>query len=1062
MDNNQIENDNFNFNFDDIIKTLSENKKKESNITNINEQEEYNQEKQHMEKLKYLDPCKEDSDSDSENENEKKLLFSNDNNDNNKSKTKYESDSDLDSDSESNSDSKSESDCDKEDINNNENQENANAENINVDYEIPEQLLNEDIIGIDLGTTNTCVSIWKDGCAEIIPDEFGNKLTPSYVAYTNKSRYIGHDAKKQKDINIKNVFYEVKRLIGRKYDDKYVQRERELLSYDIISDEHKNILLKADIKSENNTNIDSLRTNYKLLTPEEISAAILTKAKQIASNHLKKRITKCVITVPAHFNDGQRQATKDAAKIAGLECIRIINEPTAAALAYGLLERTKNSKNNNRTIMVYDFGGGTLDVSILNIDSGIFTVLGSTGNMRLGGSDFDTCLIEYCIKRFSKSNKDFNLEKLSAVSLQKLRTSCENAKQLLSTVTETHIAVKDFHNGVDLFYKITRQDFENLCRDLFLLCIKPVNDILKMTNISDDKIDEIILVGGMTRIPKIRELLKIKLKKEPNCTINPDEAVAAGAAIQAYILSHPDNPFSESVTLLDATALSLGVETIGGLMNTIIKRGETIPVTGKKIYSTDSDYVKSVKIRVFEGERRLTKDNFCVGEFILNDITPQPRGIPEIEVMFNIDANGIITVTATNKKTNKKSSMLVTSNKGRLNQNQINMLIEESIELEIRDELDKRKKWMHYEIEDMCSSILINIKNKMIKISENDKIIIKDDINKILSWLKEKTYDERDDQEYDDMLQKIKKKYTVLVIKGKYNEDDNVKSLDNTNINATDIYDNNNNDVIREKDALFEELEEEELGFKGLSDPEKEELKELRKSVSNLCYSILDLTSSENINLSKEDIEDLKDYIDDTLLWMHIHDKIKKEEYVDKINEINKNCDRIFEHYKEIGVNIFGENKFEKAIGNKNKKDELENLCYILKIMIEDGAFPLKSKYLQNLQNTIEDTLNFIYDYNKENNEENNKENNNFYEICDKKINYINDLCNELHTKMQGININEQVDIFGNERIIIPEKSETDADDPNQENEEKGISIISIMQRKKQDVMDKMILENNE
>lgn len=1019
-------NHNNDFNFDDIINTLLKNKNIDQN--NNNEEEEYKQEKKHMEKLKYLIN---DSSSDDEEQNIQdnvQNLFS-----------------DCDSDKESNdnnSDSDSEKEeTDEENVENNLNSETNNKETIKNeknDYEIPDFLLGEDIIGIDLGTTNTCVSIWKDGCAEIIPDEFGNKLIPSCVAYTNKNRYIGYDAKKQKDINIKNVFYEVKRLIGRKINNKYVQREKELLSYDIISDDNNNILLKSD-------------TN-KTFTPEEISAAILSKAKYIASDYLKKKITKCVITVPAHFNDGQRQATKDAAQIAGLECIRIINEPTAAALAYGLLERTKNSNNKNRNILVYDFGGGTLDVSLLNIDNGIFTVLGSSGNMRLGGSDFDTCLIEYCIKRFAKQNPDFKLDKLQAISLQKLRNSCENAKQLLSTVTETYIAVKDFYDNKDLYFKITRQDFEALCRDLFLLCIKPVDDVLKSSDISINKIDEVILVGGMTRTPKIRELLKIKLNKEPNCTINPDEAVAAGAAIQAYLLSHPDNPFSESVTLLDSIALSLGVETIGGLMSTIIKRGETIPVTGRKIYSTDKDYVKNVKIKVFEGERRLTKDNFCVGEFVLSGITPQPRGIPEIDVMFNIDVNGIINVTATDKKTKQKSSMFVTSNKGRLNQNQINMLIEESLEFEIRDELEKRKKWMHYEIEDMCSSILINIKSKLIKITDTDREIIKDDINKIIKWLKEKPYQERDDEEFEEITQKIKKKYTILIIKGNLdNDDDKIKSLGNKNITATGIYEDDEEE--NEKNAVFEKIEEDEMGFKGLTDPEKNELKNLRKSINELCYSIIDITTNKNINLSQHHINELKQYIDETLIWISIRSKITKNEYIEKIKEINNNCDQIFDHYKESGQNIFI-NKQEDL----NKKEELEKLCFIIKIMIEEGAFPIKEKYINKLENTIDEILDWVIGKNDTQHEINED----FYNECELKINYINGLCNDLHNQMQGININDNIDIFGNNRIILPEHSELNNnmdDDDDDENEKGGTSIISILQKKKNDVIEKLIIE---
>lgn len=1020
MDNNDEEH--LNNICNNILDIFTKNKK------NITIDEQINENK-HIELVNHL------NNEIDEKSNETHIENNNNNSDNNcdnDSDNNSDNDSDNDSENDSNNDSENDS---YDDNNNNKNINNDDNTDIDTnyekkDYEIPDELLGQNIIGIDLGTTNTCVSIWRNGHAEIIPDEFGNKIMPSYVAYTNKNRYIGHDAKRQKDINIKNVFYEVKRLIGRKYDDKFVKREKCLLSYDIIQNQENNgILLKPEIR------------DGKILTPEEISASILSKVKQIASDYLKQKISKCVITIPAHFNDGQRQATKDAAKIAGLECVRIINEPTSAALAYGLLERTQTQKCKSKNIIVYDFGGGTLDVSLLNIENGIFSVLGSTGNMRLGGSDFDSCLIEFCIRKFANFNKEFKLEELSALSLQKLRTSCENAKQLLSVVLETHIAVKDFYNGKDLCYKITREEFEMLCRDLFLLCMKPINDILKMCSITEEQINEIILVGGMTRMPKIRELLQIKLGKTPNCTINPDEAVAVGAAIQGYLLSHPDNPFSESITLLDSTSLSLGVETIGGLMNTVIKRGETIPVSRKRIYSTDKDYVKCVKIKVYEGERRLTKDNFFVGEFILKGISPQLRGIPEIEVMFSIDVNGIITVTATNKKNNTKSSMTITSNKGRLSQEQINNLIEESRDLEIRDELEKRKKWLHYEIDDLCSNILLNLKNKSIKISDYDKEIIKDDVNKITKWLSEKTFDEREDEEYENIIANIKKKYGVLIIKNNIdNNSENIKSYDDDNVSATTIYGDDDKNISN----VMIKLEEDIMGLNGMSNIEKEELKELRKCINELCHSVLNITANDNINLSQEHINELKDYVDDTLLWIHIHDKITKQEYLNKIDEINSNCDKIFNYYKENDKQIFNQNV------QNDPKYNLEQLCFALKIMIEDNVLNVRpglSNDIQLLSEQVENNINWLFEDNDINDE--------FYLECNSKINYLNKLCCDLQNKMQGININEKVDIFGNDRIILDTEDEHKQD--TNENDKKGTSVISILQKKKQIEMEKLI-----
>jgi len=428
----------------------------------------------------------------------------------------------------------------------------------------------EYIVGIDLGTTNSCVAIWRNNDVEIIPDEYGNKTIPSYVAYTNVNRYVGIDAKNQSELNPENVFYEVKRLIGRKYDDPMVNKERRFLSYD-IDESNRNIKLVSKIK------------NNELFTPEEIQAAILMKLKNMASTYLKTPVTKAIITIPANFNDGQRQATKDAAMIAGIDCLRFINEPTAAGLAYGLMQR---SDSKEMKVIVYDFGGGTLDVTLLNIENGIFEVIASTGNMRLGGSDFDNRLMMYSISKFSKQGYIIEDVKknLSRMSLQRLRHSCEQAKKILSTNNKTHITVQDFYDGKDLFYEITRYDYEKICYDLFLLGIKPIHDILRECNITTSDINDIIFVGGMTRTPKVKQLIKDIFDKEPNCTINPDEAIATGAAIQAYLITNQNDPFSKSIILLDVISLSLGVEVMGGIMDVLVHRNSIIPIEKQKIY----------------------------------------------------------------------------------------------------------------------------------------------------------------------------------------------------------------------------------------------------------------------------------------------------------------------------------------------------------------------------------------------------------------------------------------------------------------------------------------------
>ena len=913
------------------------------------------------------------------------------------------------------------------------------------------EMQDEYVIGIDLGTTNTCVGIWRNGSLEIIPDEYGNRTIPSFVAYTNVNRYIGLDAKNQKDLNPSNVFYEVKRLIGRKIDDPLVTKEREFFSYQIDCDEFKNIVLVPNLN------------NKKVLTVEEISAAILTKAKYMASNYLHQKITKCVITIPAYFNDGQRQATKDAALIAGLDCIRIINEPTAAALAYGLLQRTQTSNEEEiiaKNIMVYDFGGGTLDVSLVRIEDGIFEVLSSCGNMRMGGSDFDNRLISYAIGKFKKMNNIQDIDKLSNVSLQKLRLSCEQAKKILSTSMKTQIAVKNFYKNndtdLDLFIPITRVDFEKICTDLFLISLKPIDDVLKNCDFEVTDIDEIILVGGMTRMPKIRELIKVKFNKEPNCTINPEEAVAAGATIQGYLLSHADDPFSEAVTLLDTIALSLGVETIGGVMDTIIERGTIIPTNESKSYTTDKDYVDNVLIKIYEGERRLTKDNFFVGEFELHGIQLEPRGMPEIDVIFNIDNNGIITVTAENKKTNEKNSLTVTSNKGRLTKAQIDELITDAKELEYRDELEKRKKWMHYEVDDFCNNILMNIKNKEFKLSDVDRQTIEQDIKKVLSWLSEKKYDEREDEDYEKVIKSIKKQYGVLILTGNI-EQSNVKSMDGENKDMTTIYGNDNDEDEQNIKQVFENIEEDTCGYKGLSEPEKAELKELRQAISDICYSIFDIISSGNLKISNNHMSELKDYIDDSLLWLHVHEKPSRTEYKIKIDEINETCNKIFNHYKESDE-VFKKNELVNAM--KTVRDELENECLVLQLLIQDDAFPINKKFLVPFSQHITTVLEWIAEKDSLF-KDNDGDKTEYYTECETKLANLRIECEAIQQKMQGINLDKMKDILGDERIILTgyvENSNEDNDEANC-----GTDIITLMRKKQQDLLSEMInCEENE
>jgi molecular chaperone DnaK (HSP70) len=479
------------------------------------------------------------------------------------------------------------------------------------------------------------------------------------------------------------------------------------------------------------------------------------------------------------------------------------------------------------------------------------------------------------------------------------------------------------------------------------------------------------MVGGMTRMPMIMSKLKLKFGLTPNNSLNPDEAIAAGAAIQGYMLSAKDNPFSESVTLLDITPLSLGVETVGGVMDVLIPRNTVIPYSVSKSYTTDSDYEKSVLIKIYEGERLMTTDNIFIGEFELTNIPPEPRGIPEIEVIFNVDINGIITVTAEESETHEKSSIIVNTNKGGLTKEQIENLIVEAAELEARDEIERVLRLKFYQIDDICSNIKINIGNKNFKLSKTDQQIIMDDILKTLDWLKEK-------------------KYGVLIVRGSLDEDDNkINASKCKSENATNIYDD---DIEDDKEKVIQMKELEDLGLYGLTDPEIAELKELKKSLNDLCYSIFDIIENPLCVIEKEHKKELRDFIDDALLWICSHDKPTKADYRAKIDEINEACDKILHFYENKNSSIFKDEYLEI----KTKLDELENLCLTIKIIIESGTIPIKSVLLTELENKINKYLEDIY--------------NDIYvelsdDIIQEKIDDINLLSNNVFNKLQGLNI---------------------------------------------------------